>query len=176
MNTLIPSDLDLFLQKQEKGIASSAETRYIQAALAAEPTPDGIQGPSITPSPIGVPPLAYILHKHTSRCLACNATQGWSETFTLHHPRTHWNKTIKHLQRCDTLEWNIPLYTQDVAETTTPFCVECIMPTQAFIATLPKPPVPQAILNTVSRAPATPTAPAAKPKKAPPVSLDDLMS
>lgn len=170
--------LDLLLKRQEKGVATPEQLQTIRAALDSEPTPPGIQDQTTSPGPVGIPPIAYVMHNRTQRCLACNAQHRWSETYALFPAKTHWDKSkVRHLIPLSRLEWNIPIHSQDITESTTPFCGECLDAAQQHVATLPRPPLPGALLKTLAPANAKPAnATQSRARTTPTVTIDDLLS
>lgn len=166
--------LDLLLKRHEKGVATPDQQRTILQALNAEPTPAGIHDVAPAPGPVGAPPIAYVIHNRSQLCLACNSIARWSETYSLFPAKTHWDKSkVRHLVPVLRLEWNIPIHSQDIAQSTAPFCSECLDATQQYVATLPRPPVAQAILKTITATHAAKPTPRATRG---PVTIDDLLS
>lgn len=177
--------LDRLLARQEKGVATPEQRRTILDALNAEPLPDGIIAPAAATGPTLPPPAAYVIHHHSHRCLACNAVQKWSEIYRLHYAKSRWDHSnIRHLTPVAKLEWNVPLHRIQIPQTDIPFCSDCVEPAQDYIASLPRPPVPQAVLKpTLMASSGSQSGRKDAPKEAPqgrarktPVTLDDLMS
>lgn len=157
---IIPLDTFLLGLEQRKGGLNRTlnedpqTTAELAHRLALEPLPDGITPADTTALPTSLPPSAYVLHHHSSRCLACNNTTIWSATYALYHRKGHWTaERVRHLIPIQKLEWNLPIHTTDIPQTTTPFCVQCVTAAQDYVATLPRPPEPKAPINTLKPGP-----------------------
>jgi hypothetical protein len=170
--------IDHLLKRLEKGVATPEQQATIRQALEAEPLPDGIIPPTPATGPTSIPPIAYILHNHSQRCLACNSTSRWSATYSLFPKPAHWAKSnYSHFHVAHRLDWDVPIHSVQIAESTIPFCSECLDATQQYVATLPRPIPPQAVLKSAPIAPAKP-APAARARTTPakPATIDDLFT
>lgn len=177
--------LDITFKRVELGTATPAQSAEVLHFLTHQPLPDGISAPEapIGPIPVAIPE-AYVIHNHSQRCLACNSQHRWNEIYTLHMARSRWDaRKVRHLTPAKRLDWNVPLDVVEVPTVETPFCFECLDATRDYVKSLPKPPVPQAVLRPTIASSSNPSSrPAeaqAKPKRpriVPFTSSDDLMS
>lgn len=176
-DNIIP--LDHLLKRQETGKLSPLEALNLDRALRTEAPPEGVFAPITLARPEDVAPVAYVIHKWRSLCLACNTEHKWSEVFALNHLRSPSGRTfIKHMVPCTRLEWQVPIVEHDPKTRTTPFCHDCIPPAADYLSTLPKPPEPLTILKYTggpepSKGGGTSDTPSKKPKGF--TSADDLL-
>lgn len=175
----IPVDTLIARAESTKRGLSPFEAGELAKALAAEPAPEGVAAPITLMSPTSIPPVAYILHRWTKHCLSCGAKHHYSDIFAENHLKSSFGRFIRNMIPISRPEWNVPLKVYEVAPKTIPFCHECIDLARDYIAMLPSPPVPEAVVGSGTRVNEEAVTPIAKPKGTPQSkkvsSIDDLM-
>lgn len=175
----VPVDTLIARAESTKRGLSPFEAGELNKALQAEPSPEGVIAPIMLAHPNSVPPVAYVLHKWSKLCLSCGTQHCYSDIFAENHLKSTWGRFVRNLVPISRPDWNVPLRVVEVAPKTIPFCHECIDLARDYIATLPSPPVPQAVTGsaiqpagesaTGGARPSTPKTPANKK-----FTLDDL--
>lgn len=146
--------LDHLMKRQEQGKLSGSGALQLQQKLEAEPRADGVYAPITTALPVGVIPVAYIVHSRSSRCLACNHVHKWCDIFALNHLKPQWGKGgyVRNMSPVKAIEWNLPIKVEPIAQRETPFCIECIDAARDYATTLRSPPVPEAAMKLTAKA------------------------
>lgn len=157
-----PLPIDKLLARADSNKLTGAEALILDKYLQAQTTPEGVLAPITLAKPTDIVPVAYVIHKWTTRCLACNELQRHDEVFALNHLKSRFGTTyVRNLVPITQLAWNVPITTHIPVPKTIPFCSACITEAQEYTTTLPKPIVPEAVSKYVAPAPETITA---KPK------------
>lgn len=120
-----------------------------------------------------VVPERYVVHYAETTCKSCGSTVRDSEFFALSYLRSRINGSrVRHLTRCTSPEFNLPVDVIRTGTHTIPFCCECIA---IDLSHLPPPPQAALVYDL-----AEPRLKGAKPPKAKEVkpatkaTLDDL--
>lgn len=141
-------------------IKPGAETRRLQEDTAfagdlakrldAEPLPEGVAAPITSAVPTTLAPVKYIIHVWTHRCSMCQTEHKHSEVYALNHlrSRTGAGTWVRNMTPVAKLEWQVPIDVIPVTTRITAGCFECLDALREHVLpTLPKPPVPEAVLK-----------------------------
>lgn len=147
----------------------------VHRRLSAEPLPDGVVAPITLAMPSGLAPIEYVLHIWTHKCSMCQTEHKHSEVFGVNHlrSRTGAGNFVKNMSPVSRLEWNVPLKVHNLTTRITAGCFECLDALRDdILPTLPRPPVPQAIVGSGPQGPARPEVSKKEPKR--PLTTDDF--
>jgi hypothetical protein len=176
------SELDQLIEKQSKGKLplTGAEALQLSKLLAAESAMGQTATTPITMATLPVAPVEYVMHRHTSRCLACNSTKQWVNVYAVNHlkPKFGLGGFVRNMTPVAKLEWNVPVREYNAGTQTTVFCDDetCLEMAKEYIATLPTPPAPMTVTKLTTTGAHTSNV-VAKPKaKKVFDSTDDLMN
>lgn len=149
--------------------------RRVDQMLRAEPLPEGVVAPITTAMPQSTPPIEYVLHIWTYKCTLCNSEHKHSEIYGVNHlrSRTGSGAYVRNMSPVSRLEWQVPLKVHNITTRTTAGCFECLDAIrEEILPSLPRPPVPQAIVSSGAQAPARTVK---EPKRSGPMTTDDFM-
>lgn len=148
--------IDAFLKRQ---FGDKPESRILQDPSAAgriahrlseEPLPEGVAAPITHALPTSLAPVKYIIHVWTHKCSLCNTEHKHSEVYALNHlkSRTGAGTWVRNMTPVSRLEWQVPIDVIPVTTRTTAGCFECLEALrEEILPSLPKPPVPDAVLK-----------------------------
>lgn len=147
--------IDAFLARafgdnEARALQDTARAGAIAGRLALEPLPDGVAAPITLALPQGLAPIEYVIHVWTHKCSLCQTEHKHSEVFALNHlrSRTGAGSYVRNMSPVGRLEWNVPIRVHNLTTRTTAGCFECLDALRdEILPSLPKPPVPDAVLK-----------------------------
>jgi len=144
--------IDHLMKRADENKLTGAEALQLDRYLQSQTAPEGVLAPITLAKPTDIVPVAYVIHKWTTRCLACNDLQRHDEVFALNHLKSRSGSTfIRNLVPITSLSWDVPITEHVPVPKTVPFCSACIVEAREYVATLPKPIIPQSVSKLTPR-------------------------